>query len=306
MRKHLLYGAIVFVVVILLFTLLPSVYSNEDLFFQAMVYLALAQGVNILYGFTGYLPFGYVGFFGTGAYATALSITLLHIPPIPAILIGGLASVVLGILLSPLLRLSGAYFAIGSLAASQMVYYIVSNPALQNLTNGPYGINLESVYQPRASYITMIVIVALVMGVVIYIRNSRFGLALQAIREDPVSAGMAGIHVVRQRAMAWFLSAMIAGVVGGAFAWHISVFYPTTVFDLNISIFAIVFTLFGGVTTVLGPVLGMFVLYGFYNVIGISEPQYFQLIYGVLILVLVLFLPSGMVSLMKRRGHYVP
>lgn len=306
MRKPLISGGIVFLIVLLFFAIMPSVYSNEDLFFQAMVYLALAQGVNILYGFTGYLPFGYVGFFGTGAYAASLCITLLHFPPILGVIAGGLVSVVLSILLSPLLRLSGAYFAIGSLAASQMVYYIVSNPSLQNITNGPYGINLESVYQPHASYVTMIVILALVMGVVIYIRNSRFGLSLQAVREDPVSAGMAGVHVVRQRAMAWFLSALIAGLVGGAFAWHISVFYPTTVFDLNISIFAIVFTLFGGVTTVLGPVLGMFVLYGFYNLIGISEPQYFQLIYGILILLLVLFLPSGIVSIVKRRGHYVP
>lgn len=306
MRKQLYSGGIVFAVVILLFLIMPSLYSNEDLFFQAMVYLALAQGVNILYGFTGYLPFGYVGFFGTGAYAASLCITLLHLPPVLAIVFGGIASVVLGILLSPLLRLSGAYFAIGSLAASQMIYYIVSNPALQNITNGPYGINLESVYQPHASYLTMVIILALVMAVVIYIRNSRFGLSLQAIREDPVSAAMAGVHVVRQRAIAWILSALIAGLVGGVFAWHISVFYPTTVFDLNISIFAIVFTLFGGVTTVLGPVLGMFVLYGFYNIIGISEPQYFQLSYGILILILVLFLPSGIVSIVRRRGYYVP
>ena len=71
MRKPLISGGIVFLIVLLFFAIMPSVYSNEDLFFQAMVYLALAQGVNILYGFTGYLPFGYVGFFGTGAYAAA-------------------------------------------------------------------------------------------------------------------------------------------------------------------------------------------------------------------------------------------
>lgn len=306
MRKQLTSGGIVFILVLLFFLVMPSLYTNEDIFFQAMVYLALAQGVNILYGFTGYLPFGYVGFFGTGAYAASLSITLLHLPPLLGIVVGGIAAIILGILLSPLLRLSGAYFAIGSLAASQMVYYIVSNPALQNITNGPYGISLESAYQPHASYLTMWIILALVLAIVIFIRNSRFGLSLQAIREDPVSAGMAGVSVVRQRVMAWIISAMIAGLVGGAFAWHTSVFYPTTVFDLNISIFAIVFTLFGGVTTVLGPALGLFVLYGFYNVIGISEPQFFQLFYGILILILVLFLPSGIVSIIKRRGHYVP
>jgi len=142
--------------------------------------------------------------------------------------------------------------------------------------------------------------------VVIWFRNSRFGLALQAIRDDPLSAAMAGIPMVRERTIAWLISALIAGLTGGVFAWHISVFYPETAFDISISIFALVFALFGGATTLLGPMIGVLLLYGLYNIIGITIPQYFQLIYGVLIVVLVLFLPQGIVSLVSRRGIRVP
>ncbi|MHB9051003.1 MAG: branched-chain amino acid ABC transporter permease, partial [Thiomonas delicata] len=80
------------------------------------------------------------------------------------------------------------------------------------------------------------------------------------------------------------------------------VFYPVAVFTLQISVFAIVFSLFGGVGTVVGPIVGAAVLYTLYSAIGISTPQYFQLVYGLLIVLLVLFLPGGILSLFSRRG----
>ena len=297
-------GAILLAVAVVLL-LLPRAYANQMLLFQLMVYLALSQGVNILYGFTGYLPFGYVGFFGIGAYGASLAMLDLHFAPLLGILAGAAAALLLGLLLSPLLRLSGAYFAIASLAASQAVYLVIANPSLQNITYGPYGIQLPNQFDPFASYYTMVVVLLLAVGVVLYIRRSRFGMALQAMRDDPVSAAMSGVPVVRERIAAWLISAALAGVVGGVFAWQISFFYPDAVFTLSISIFAIVFALFGGVGTLLGPIFGTVVLFGMYNVIGISDPQYFQLIYGVLIVALVLFLPDGVASLLRKRGIHV-
>ena len=82
--------------------------------------------------------------------------------------------------------------------------------------------------------------------------------------------------------------------------------FPTTCSAPNFSIFAIVFALFGGVATISGPIIGVVALYGVYNLIGFTTPQYFQLIYGLLIMVLVLFLPAGLVSLATRRGWHVP
>ncbi|HEY5985905.1 MAG TPA: branched-chain amino acid ABC transporter permease, partial [Streptosporangiaceae bacterium] len=124
-----------------------------------------------------------------------------------------------------------------------------------------------------------------------------FGLALRAVRADPLSAAEAGVNVARVRGTAWLASAVLAGLAGGIFAWITSVFYPETVFSIRITVFAIVFALFGGVGSVLGPLLGGIVLYSLYEYIGISSPQYFQLVYGLLIVVLVLFFPGGLAGL---------
>jgi branched-chain amino acid transport system permease protein len=126
------------------------------------------------------------------------------------------------------------------------------------------------------------------------------------VREDPVSAAMAGVNVVKMRVVAWLASALIAGLAGGVYAWYVSVFFPDNVFSSAFSIFAIVFALFGGVATIVGPIVGVIILYGVYNVIGFSTPQYFQLICGVQTMGLLLFLPAGLVSLATRRGWHVP
>jgi branched-chain amino acid transport system permease protein len=303
MLRHVLF---ILLPVVAALAVLPLVYSNQLLLFNFIVFMALAQGVNIIYGFTGYLPFGYLGFFGAGAYGFSLMVMHLHASPFPALGGGALAAVLLGLLLTPLFRLSGAYFSIANLAASLAVLQVVSNPALEDVTKGPYGVSLSGVFAPALSYGVALAILAATLLLVIYLKNSRFGMALQAIREDSISAAMAGINVVRERVIAWLLSALIAGLVGGVFAWRISTFYPETAFSGEVSIFAIVFALFGGTATIVGPILGVVILYGIYNAIGISTPQYFQLIYGLLIMGLVLFLPNGLTSLLRRWGIDVP
>jgi len=95
------------VVVVVLMGVMPYFYSNELLLFNFITFLALAQGLNIIYGFTGYLPFGYVGFYGAGAYGFALAVMHLHVPALIAMLLGGVAALVLAVVLLPLLRLSG-------------------------------------------------------------------------------------------------------------------------------------------------------------------------------------------------------
>lgn len=301
--KHTLFIALP---VLVIFAALPGVYQNHLLLFNFVIFLILAQGVNIIYGFTGYLPFGYVGFFGAGAYGFAVLVMHLHAPAIPAVLAAGLVGVVLGLLLTPLLRLSGAYFAIANLAASLAVLHLIANPALEQITRGPYGVSLSATFNPTYAYAAALVVLALTLGSVVFLKNSRFGLALQAVREDAVSASMAGVNVVRMRVIAWLASALVAGLAGGVYAWYVSVFYPDNVFSGEFSIFAIVFALFGGVASISGPIVGVVILYGIYNLIGFTTPQYFQLIYGLLIIGLVLFLPAGLVSLATRRGWHVP
>ncbi|SJZ70902.1 branched-chain amino acid transport system permease protein [Enhydrobacter aerosaccus] len=301
--RHLLF---IVAPLLIVFAILPGVYENHLMLFNFVVFLILAQGVNVIYGFTGYLPFGYVGFFGGGAYGFAMMVMHAHAPAPLALIVAGVAAVLLGLLLTPLLRLSGAYFAIANLAASLAVLHFVANPALEDITRGPYGVSLTATFNPNAAYWAALLVLALTLGVVVFLKNSRFGLALQAVREDPVSAAMAGVSVVRMRVVAWLASALIAGLAGGVYAWYVSVFFPDNVFSGTFSIFAIVFALFGGVATIIGPIVGVLILYGVYNLIGFTTPQYFQLIYGLLIMGLVLFLPAGLVSLATRRGWHVP
>jgi hypothetical protein len=129
--RHTLFIVVPLLVV---FAVLPGVYQNHLLLFNFVIFLILAQGVNIIYGFTGYLPFGYVGFFGAGAYGFAILVMHFQAPAALAVLVAGLVGVALGLLLTPLLRLSGAYFAIANLAASLAVLHFVANPALENIT----------------------------------------------------------------------------------------------------------------------------------------------------------------------------
>jgi branched-chain amino acid transport system permease protein len=304
--KRIVLDTSIAAVVVILMGVARGVYSNELMLFNFVVFLALAQGLNIIYGFTGYLPFGYVGFYGAGAYGFSLVVMRLHAGPLLGMAAAAAAALALAVILLPLLRLSGAYFAIASMAAAQAVYEIVANPDLESITKGPYGVSLSDVFAPAFSYYTALAILGFSLLLVVGLRNSRFGMSLQAIRDDQVAAAMAGVSVVRGRTIAWLLSSLIAGLIGGVFAWHISVFYPDTAFDLSVSIFSTVFLLFGGATTLCGPLLGVFILYGIYNVIGIAVPQYFQFTYGALIVLLVLFLPNGLVSLLTSRGIRVP
>src|ERR1039458_641019 len=155
--RHVL---LILVPVVGAFAILPSIYSNNILLFNFMIFIMLAQGVNVIYGFTGYLPFGYVGFFGAGAYGFSLCVLHLHMAPLAALGAGAAAAILLGLLLTPLLRLSGAYFAIANLAASLAVYQVISNPNLTEITKGPYGISLSGVFNPTLAYSVAVVILA--------------------------------------------------------------------------------------------------------------------------------------------------
>jgi branched-chain amino acid transport system permease protein len=290
--------------VLVLFAVLPFVYDNQLLLLNFVIFLVLAQGLNLTYGFAGYMPFGYVGFFGAGAYGFSILVLHFGLSPVVAMFGGGIAAVLLGLVLEPLLKLQGAYFGLASLAAAEALHHLVANPALEGLTGGPYGINLTIPYAPVLTYGLALGIFVLVSGYVAWLSHARFGLRLRAARDNAIAASMAGIDIVRGRLIVWLVSALAAGLIGAVYAWRSATFFPDAMFDLQFSIFAIVFTLFGGAGTLAGPLIGVIVLYGFYNAIGISTPQYFQLVYGLLIIVLVLFFPEGLAAIPRRlRAH---
>ena len=247
-----------------------------------MIFLTLAQGVNIIYGFTGYLPFGYVGFFGAGAYGFAHhGDALPRRRPLAALVARRWSASRSALLLTPLLRLSGAYFAIANLAASLAVLHLVANPALEDITRGPYGVSLTGVFNPTLAYAAALAILALTL------RHRRVPEELAAsawrcrrcakIRSAPPwpASTWCGCASSPGWSRRWSPASPAASMPGTS---RCSI--PTTCSASDFSIFAIVFALFGGVATITGPIIGVVALYGVYNLIGFTTPQYFQLIYG--------------------------
>jgi branched-chain amino acid transport system permease protein len=293
----LVYDALYVLVPVAVFSGAFFTSMNEQFLLTVMVFVVLAQGINVIYGFTGYLPFGYVAFFGIGAYGMSTAVLKLGFSAPEAVGFGGLVSLGLAFVLAPMLRLRGAYFAIASFATALALEAIIGNPALQSLTNGENGVDISQVFNSTGSYILAVVLVGVSILAVVLIKRTRFGLDLRAIQADTVSASMAGVNVVVRRTQAWLICAVLGGLAGGIYAWAVSTFYPAAVLSFTISLFAIVFALFGGTGTILGPVIGAVVLYSLYNYIGISNPQYFQLIYGLLIAAIALFFPTGLAGL---------
>lgn len=291
---------IVLAIILLAFYLIaPHVYTNGAFFETLMVFTILALSFNLIYGFTGYLPFGYAAFFAIGAYGFGIGV-IRHFGLIPSFFLAGIFSLALGLIFSPMLRLRGSYFAIANLAAFEGVYYIVSNQSLTPITRGPYGISVASVYNFNLTYIVSLAVLFVVIGVTYLVRTSNFGLALRAIRDDPLVASISGINVTMYRSVAWLASALFGGFSGALFGWFLSFFYPSSVFSINYSLFAIAFAIFGGAGTLIGPILGTTFLYTVYDAVGVSYPLYFTLIFGALIIVLIIALPDGLKKIFRK------
>lgn len=287
---------ILVVLLVAVFSVAPGVYSNSSTLVMIMIYALLSQGINVIYGFAGYLPFGYVAMFGAGAYGFALAILDLQVPTIAGVVAGCLAGLVVGVCFIPLFRLKGSYFSIATLAAAVVLSDIVGNPALNSVTYGTGAVSIGQAYAPDATYYTALTVLAVTCLAVAVLRRSKVGLRLRALKSDPTAAEMSGVNVVRYRTMAWMAAAAIAGLAGALFAWSVSIFYASTVFDLSIGVFAIIFALAGGPGTVWGPPIGAILLYGLYSYIGVTAPQGFQLLFGLLIIIFALFLPRGVAA----------
>lgn len=284
-----------------IFALGPVFTGNQSLLMELAVFIILADALNIIYGFTGYLPFGFGVFFGTGAYGTAIMITHYHFQPLAALPVGMAATLVLSLLFTPLLRLSGAYFAIASLAAFEVIYLAVGNTSLTFLTGGPYGLSFPQAYRPNLDY-TITAIIAIVSALaVLFISRSYFGQALNAIREDRAAAELSGINTLLYRNYAWMISAVLSGLAGGLYGWYLGFFYPDAVFSLtDFSVLVIVFVVFGGKGTIYGPIIGTVALFALYELVTLYFGNFLLIIFGLLLILLILFLPNGVLPMVKK------
>lgn len=268
--------------------------------FTVFLNVALASSWNVISGFTGYTSFGHVAFYGTGAYTAAILMSD-HAWPWPlAFLAAGLAAVVLALVIGwPCLRLKGPYFAISMLGLAEVLRIVALT--WESVTYGGSGIPMLPVLSVRGFYVLMGALALAAVGLGGAVARSKFGLRLLALREDEVGAEMMGIDTTTHKLAAFLLSAFLPGVAGGVDASRIGFIEPTSTFALSITIQMIIMTMFGGRATVLGPVIGAVVLTVVREALWARYPYDYQMLFGVLIVTLVLFMPEGVMGLVRAR-----
>lgn len=295
-------------VVALLPLILPS---NFYVRIAALVYInALAVlGLNLLMGFAGQVSLGHAGFFGIGAYAVALGPVYLGLPSWASLLGGTAISALLAFVVGrPILRLSGYYLAIATMGMGILISMVVSNEA--NITGGPNGMEVARmvlfgwrVSGPFTWY--WISGITLVIGalVVVNLIESPTGRAFRAIHDSEIAARVLGVDVARYKLLAFVISAVFTSIAGSYLALLDAFVTPnTTGFLLSIEL--VVMAVLGGLGSILGSVIGAAILVVLPQFLTVFH-DYEHVVLGAIIVVFLVFLPSGIVPALAsliRRG----
>jgi branched-chain amino acid transport system permease protein len=276
-----------------------------DLGFFTFLYIAQGIAWNILGGFAGYVSFGYAAFFGLGAYTTAL-LWVARWPPVATYPVAGAVAGAFSLLVGvPTLRLLGPYFSIATIGVGEAMRILMLN--LDRITGGASGLNLPTVVPSKAwFYLAALVCAATSFALAAWIRNSQFGLGLRALRLDLEAAESLGVPTALFKNLAHVLSAVIVGGCGGLYATYLQYVHPDTVFSFTESISLVLITLIGGLGTLWGPVLGAVIFYAVQDYLQTSYPTFHLLVYGVLLLVILLFEPKGLAGVAARVWAWRP
>lgn len=290
------------VLVLILFSLSGPVFLSGywiRLLTFIFMWIGLAGSLNIITGYTGYLDFGHIVFFGSGAYVTGILMVKLGIP-FPLALMGGalfatLIAMVIGI---PTMRLRGAYFAIAMLAFSEAMKQLTFE--LKSITGGGNGISLPIYTNYTFFYYAMFSAMLAVILATLWIEKSKFGYGLKAIREAEVAAEVSGVSTIKCKLLAFSISAFTAGAIGGIYAYWMTFFYPSDVFDVLLTVEMIIMAFLGGAGTVLGPIIGATFLHLLSEFLWSHFVYSYLIIVGVVLVIVVLFMPQGILGLMKK------
>ena len=271
-----------------------------------LMYGVMALSWNFIGGMAGYPSFASAAFFGLGAYAGAVS-QKLGVPMPLAWTIAGLAALAFAALLgAALLRLRGHYFAIASLVVAEVLRELVNSAT--DLTGGGMGLNLPvprvASVQAQATlfFYAMLAVCAAAFVATLLTAHSRLGFGLRCIRQNEAAADMLGINTTFYKVSAFVLSAAFVGVAGAVYASWVHYIEPPDVFDVLYAIKPVVMVLLGGAGSVFGPLAGAALYLFLEEVVWRRFLQIHTGVLGLLIVVLVLFLPRGLVSLRPRRA----
>ena len=279
---------------------------------MALFYAFIGQSWNISGGFAGQLSFGHVAFFGVGAYASTIVQLRLGWSPwlgLPAAALAGAAvGGVIGVL-SFRAGLKGSYFALITLAFAE-VLRIVTNSV--SFTGGGLGMLIPmkasaanfQFAERSGFYFLILLMAALSVALAEWLRRSRFGAQLTAIRENEDSAKALGINVFREKVKVMLLSGAIGGMGGCFFAQYFLYIDPLVVFGVDKSVEMLLVSMIGGAGTVYGPLVGALLLASISDITRVlTQIQGLSLVlYGGLLVVIIAYLPNGLIDLFKRRS----
>jgi branched-chain amino acid transport system permease protein len=288
-------------------------YARETSF-TILKAIALASSLNILLGYTGYVSFGHIVFFGLGGYVGFYLMDVHNLNLAIAVLAGGLVAGVLAFLLGrAILRLRGAYFALATIGINEAVRAFIKN---FDPFGGPIGMTLNfQVYKSYGganqalwlAYAVTAVLTVIVVLVSFLIKSSRFGLGLMAIRENEDAAEVMGVVAPASKTWAYVVSAIFPGMIGALFFFKNGNIEPGDAFVLHQSIESIVMVMLGGQGTVLGPILGAAAYQRLRGLLLVSPLfKNIQLtVAGVLLLIIILFIPAGVVGWLRGRFSFL-
>ena len=281
----------------------------------SLLHILLALGLNLIAGYAGQLSLAHAAFFGIGAYTTALLTLNQHwsfwlAAPIGAV-VAGLVAVVIGL---PTLRLKGPYFVISSMGFGEIVRLIFLN--WQSVTRGPNGlpgipapdpINLgfaKLTFESRMESYYLILFVLFGVLILYYnLVNSRIGRALRAIRNDYIAAQVMGIHIAFYRILAFAGGAALAGLTGALYSGYIRFISPDT-FTSGESINILIMMVIGGMGTIVGPIIGAVTITYLLETMRVFA-EYRLVIYGLLMFVVILYMPQGVAGMLESLWHRV-
>lgn len=282
------------------FAALPFFTARNDLLnlgVQIFLAIALAQSWNLLGGYAGQINLGHAAFFGLGALATRI-LWVEGVPLFLALSAGAAVATAFGLLIGgPAFRLRGAYFAIGTLALAEILRITVGN-LMPEISTIPAAALASYSILPRY-YLTLTIAVFCVAVVAILV-PSRVGLGIQAVREDEAAAEASGVGTFRHKLLALVISTALVGLTGGTFAYYHVSYYPQHTFSPAWTFDAVLISFIGGVGTVHGPVLGALFYVILRELLALRLVELHLLVFGLLFMIVVLFLPGGLVEAWGR------
>jgi len=266
----------------------------------ASIFAIFAASWDLLSGFTGQMNFGHALFFGVGAYSAAMLNQHVHIPPWGSIPLGALGAVLAGLIVGiPCLRLRGTYLALTTLAFPIILMGIVF--AIPNITGGELGISgLDRLARSRVVNYYIAVLVMLVLCTIMWkITDSNIGIIFHAIREDEVAVRASGINTTRYKLLAFCLSGFFAGIAGGLYAHFMRIADPSTL-EVSMSFQVVIWSVFGGVVTIWGPVGAVFILFPLLEFFRFL-PEFRMLLFAIVIILILLFMPQGLLPWIRDK-----